>query len=684
MTYGSLAPQHAALLKASAVTPEIAYRRGYRTVEEKSQLDRIGFSKNQQIVPGLLFPIYGVDAKVRTWQYRPDEPRLNNDGKPIKYETPIGSAPCIDIHPEVQPKLNDPEFPLWITEGTRKADAAAGRGLCCISLAGVWNWQRKTVRGASIPLDDWAGIPLKGRPVRIVFDSDVTSKRSVAGALKSLVRYLEGEGAKVVVLHLPCRPDGSKVGLDDYLAEHSVDDLLALAGPVEEESTVDQPATWVDSYRGLEFPIEAYPPILRQFITETSVSVCVHPDMLAVLMLPVLATAIGTSRVLGVKEDWVEAPRLWVAVVADPGGKKSPAQKRALAGLDLVQEELDAIFRTDLDRWESLDDKERKKETPPTLRQIIADDATIEALGRILLTHPRGVLMDKDELASWSKGFGEYKNGRGGDRQRWLSLWNGKTVRINRVGLGGAPLVVPHPFVSIVGGIQPEKVDSLLERGGDDGMIYRFLLSAPPSVEESARTPAVSEAIRSAWANICRTLYRLKGNPEGTARAVRVTAEGRERLLDELDRIYKEKSAQEMPASLKGFWGKADAHLLRLAAVLACTWAAAEGCPEEVDAATAERAALISDYFKGQALELFGAGGLVAPSEYTRVSPQMSRRVLEWMKAGHDKTTKRALMRGPLQHVSHKDVEELLRSMDAAGEVCVTELERGRMAVVLA
>jgi hypothetical protein len=46
-------------------------------------------------------------------------------------------------------------------------------------------------------------------------------------------------------------------------------------------------------------------------------------------MLPLLGAAIGTSRVLEVKPGWREGPRLYAAVVAEPGSKKSPA-------LDLV------------------------------------------------------------------------------------------------------------------------------------------------------------------------------------------------------------------------------------------------------------------------------------------------------------------------------------------------------------
>ena len=47
----------------------------------------------------------------------------------------------VDCPPRCRPGLADPAVPLWITEGQKKADALASRGLCAIALLGVWNWR---------------------------------------------------------------------------------------------------------------------------------------------------------------------------------------------------------------------------------------------------------------------------------------------------------------------------------------------------------------------------------------------------------------------------------------------------------------------------------------------------------------------------------------------------------------
>ena len=100
-------PQHAALLEASAISPEVARARGYISVDTKTRLEPAGFAKSQRVVPGLLIPVYGTDGELRLHQNRPDNPRLDN-GKPRKYETPWRHPICIDVPRAVNGQLADP------------------------------------------------------------------------------------------------------------------------------------------------------------------------------------------------------------------------------------------------------------------------------------------------------------------------------------------------------------------------------------------------------------------------------------------------------------------------------------------------------------------------------------------------------------------------------------------------
>jgi len=224
-------PQHAQLLSASAISPEVARERGYVSVDEKTMLLRHNskFSKACR-VPGLLIPLHRIDGSVWGHQYRPDAPKVDKTGRSRKYETPWQQPGGIDIPPAVRDKLGDPSVPLLVTEGSRKADSAASHDIACISVLGVWNWRGTNPVGGKVALPDWHDIALNGRRLVLAFDSDVTVKPAVRRALAELAGYLAAKGAKVEYLHLPDDGDG-KTGLDDYIATRGADDLWSLVRP---------------------------------------------------------------------------------------------------------------------------------------------------------------------------------------------------------------------------------------------------------------------------------------------------------------------------------------------------------------------------------------------------------------------------------------------------------------------
>lgn len=227
----SLAPHHLALLERSAIALAVATDRGYRTVTDQAELHRLGFVKSCS-VPGLLMPIRGVDGLIRTYQYRPDFPRLARNGRPRKYEFPYRSTQVLDVPVGVAAQIGDPTQPLFITEGARKADAAVSAGLVCISVSGVWNWRGTNSKGGKTALPDWEHVALNDRVVYLVFDSDCR-KPQVQYALDRLEAFLHHRGARVIPLFL--RADhANKVGLDDYLATGgSATELVTLTTPHE-------------------------------------------------------------------------------------------------------------------------------------------------------------------------------------------------------------------------------------------------------------------------------------------------------------------------------------------------------------------------------------------------------------------------------------------------------------------
>ena len=219
------------LVKKSAITESNITARGYFTARRIIDLKRYGFGEAQCNVPALGIPIWGPEGRINLYQSRPDQPRIGQNGKPVKYETPRKAAMSLDVPPRARPLLRDPRTPLVATEGVKKGDSAISNGFdCAIALLGVYNFRGTNDDGGKTILPEFEYIALNGRIVYLVFDSDVMTKRTVYGALRRLAGFLAYRGALVRPVYLPGGPDGAKVGLDDFFAAgHTRDEVLALA-----------------------------------------------------------------------------------------------------------------------------------------------------------------------------------------------------------------------------------------------------------------------------------------------------------------------------------------------------------------------------------------------------------------------------------------------------------------------
>jgi hypothetical protein len=213
------------LIELSGIDPTIVARRGCRSVAA-AETARLGFAPSQQR-DGLLLPQWTLAGVQVGYLLKPDEPRFDEKGRVVKYEAPVDSRPHFDIHPDARHVLQDTTIPLYFGEGVKKSDAAWSRGVACVSITSVWMFLN-----GRLVVPDLDEIPLEGRTVRVVFDSDVVRKASVAEALLRFCAVLDRRGAKVQVVYLPEGPDGAKVGLDDwFVAGGTVQELEGLAKP---------------------------------------------------------------------------------------------------------------------------------------------------------------------------------------------------------------------------------------------------------------------------------------------------------------------------------------------------------------------------------------------------------------------------------------------------------------------
>jgi hypothetical protein len=217
------------------------------------------------------------------------------------------------------------------------------------------------------------------------------------------------------------------------------------------------------------FPIEALPEPIAAFSRACADSLPAPVEMIAVPALVAAAAAIGNSRAIELKRGWTEPSSLFAAVVSPSGTKKTPAMKKAVQPIQ---------------DWDSLE------------HRTWTADVTVEGLGRLLGTNPRGLLLVRDELSGWVKSLNQYKaGGKGADRQFYLSAWAGVPLKVDRKGgqkEGPTTISVERPCLSITGGIPPDILHSLDESSGDDdGFLPRILFSWP----EASTTQWVDEVV---------------------------------------------------------------------------------------------------------------------------------------------------------------------------------------------
>jgi hypothetical protein len=126
----------------------------------------------------------------------------------------------------------------------------------------------------------------------------------------------------------------------------------------------------------------------------------------------------------------------------------------------------------------------------PALRRYIANDASVEALGELLINNPNGFLAYRDEVYCLLKSMD--KEGNEGARGFYLSGWNGdESYTFDRIGRG-LNRRIDAVCLSLLGGIQPARLSEYVRSAvtgdaNDDGLLQRFQLLVWPDISSEWR-----------------------------------------------------------------------------------------------------------------------------------------------------------------------------------------------------
>jgi DNA primase catalytic core len=370
------------------------------------------------------------------------------------------------------------------------------------------------------------------------------------------------------------------------------------------------------------FPLEVFPAPLREYVEVCARALPVPPDFVAAPIMAVLATAIGHARKFVIKESWQEGPRLFLAVVGDPGSRKSPALGKANDPLKERQKHYKKLYDAaqddylaQLTTYETAKGSRKQSASPehpgdaPELAQVMTTDATFAALIELHAKNPRSLLLFQDELSGWVMGMDQYKSGKGNDRQRYLSAWNGDDITVNRKGKPAQ--MVPNPHISVSGGIQPDILPTLQTSQGADGFVDRILFSYPKTVKAKSFSfdDDVTREHVAGYRKVVSNLWHLKQAETADGpqpKPLKMTEDAEDVFKAWIDHHNEELEAPGLDRKLRGAWAKMPGYFARFALILhLAAYAAGEEISETISAMSIGKAADLVEYFKSHAARVY-------------------------------------------------------------------------------
>lgn len=259
------------------------------------------------------------------------------------------------------------------------------------------------------------------------------------------------------------------------------------------------------------FPVEVFPQSIQRIIYELATAFDVAPDVAACAILSFVGACIGRTRAIRLKKGWTEHPNLFLAIVGESGIGKSPVGeliKSILVSFEVKwRAEYDrkmAQYMADMAEYKrKLKDGDLDATAPekPVLREIMAEDATIEGVGEMLKANPRGVIWLRDELTGLLLDLDKYSGKEGSARSRLLSAFNASLWKNTRKD-SSKNSFIEKALLSICGTIQEKLLAGVFSQSDtDSGFTPRFLMCRvvklkPPEWSETSVSESTLETLK--------------------------------------------------------------------------------------------------------------------------------------------------------------------------------------------
>lgn len=369
-----------------------------------------------------------------------------------------------------------------------------------------------------------------------------------------------------------------------------------------------------------EFPVEALPSALRDYVTAVAESTQTSPDRAAVASLAVVAICSQGKYVVFGKPDWSEPVNLFTVIIAPPAERKSAVMSLMVSPLEeyekKVNEErsaniIESQMRLSVLERErkSLEDRAAKgKATREEITEkakeiaefrdvkplkLFADDVTAEKLASVLAENNSRAAIVSPEGGIFDILKGIYTQGVNIDAI--LKGHSGDSIRVDRIGRPSE--TIPHPALTMLLAVQPEVLNGMMTnttfRGR--GLTARFLYAMPksPVGRRAFDTTPISEKARERYASV---LTMLAENEEYGTTPLQLSEEAKS-VFKELFEKTETRLCGDL-AEIADWAGKYVGAVLRISALLHL----AENPSDflefgEISEKTMRNAVLIGEYF---------------------------------------------------------------------------------------
>lgn len=337
----------------------------------------------------------------------------------------------------------------------------------------------------------------------------------------------------------------------DDLAAELLDVIREHAEPAPPEWTAAEPAVhdrdaappeWeapvtLDAAQRPTWPRDVFPEPVQRFVDALEAATETPPELPAMMVLAVLATASQGKYRVRVDAGWTEPMCLWTCCPLPPGSRKSavldsamgpmktwerherdallPEVKRAESQRKTIQARIDSLRKKSgsaagdaFDEiMQDIADLEADLPDVPVLPSLWTSDVTAEALALHMQSNHEcmGILADESGIVDIIAG--RYSAGVP-NLDIFLSAHAGQSVRVNRASRD--PVCLHRPNLSIGICPQPDVVRALADKPGfrGRGLLGRFLYAMPESNlgRRSGRTTPIPDDVAAAYDGIVLAL----------------------------------------------------------------------------------------------------------------------------------------------------------------------------------